>query len=342
MKILGRLLILFASGLLTTTAAQSATLFVRDLGDSGFSTLRQTVADAAPGDTVRISVTGAINLFSALIIDKDLTILPAKGVSTSVEGGSGGDSLFQVTAGDVKLIGFTVKAYSAYGFSGAVGSGIRIATVGGGLNVASGARVTLNRMTFEGNKADYGAAAYNYGTLIVLNSTFSNNAGLNGGSGCGAAIGNEGTLALRNVTFANNLSLCGSVLYQNNPVAVTIMANSLLTNQDGNGGATSGAFCSILGGSLVSLGHNLADETGNSCNLAAPGDLLVSSALIGPLGNYGGPTQTHSLLTGSQAIDAGDDALAPSFDQRGSTRPAGAASDIGAFELLSQTPALAE
>ena len=28
---------------------------------------------------------------------------------------------------------------------------------------------------------------------------------------------------------------------------------------------------------------------------------------LAPLGDYGGPTQTHALLSGSPAIDAGDD-----------------------------------
>jgi len=44
------------------------------------------------------------------------------------------------------------------------------------------------------------------------------------------------------------------------------------------------------------------------------------------------PTETHALLEGSPAIDAGDDKHAPETDQRGVSRPQGDASDIGAFE----------
>ena len=47
---------------------------------------------------------------------------------------------------------------------------------------------------------------------------------------------------------------------------------------------------------------------------------------------------TMALLPGSPAIDGGDDASAPSTDQRGFPRPVGAATDIGAYEYGS--PAL--
>jgi hypothetical protein len=40
--------------------------------------------------------------------------------------------------------------------------------------------------------------------------------------------------------------------------------------------------------------------------------------LLGPLQNNGGPTQTMALLPGSPAIGHGDNAKAPTTDQRGS------------------------
>ena len=54
--------------------------------------------------------------------------------------------------------------------------------------------------------------------------------------------------------------------------------------------------------------------------------------LIGELQNNGGPTETHALLLGSPAIDAGQNGRTAT-DQRGVVRPQGAASDIGAFEF---------
>ncbi len=65
--------------------------------------------------------------------------------------------------------------------------------------------------------------------------------------------------------------------------------------------------------------------------------------LLGPLADNGGPTETHALLLGSPAIDAGDPAFTPppDFDQRGAPfervvdgdNTGGATIDMGAFEL---------
>ena len=53
---------------------------------------------------------------------------------------------------------------------------------------------------------------------------------------------------------------------------------------------------------------------------------------MGALANNGGPTLTHALIEGSLAIDAGNGANAPPFDQRGILRPLQSPSDVGAFE----------
>ena len=59
-------------------------------------------------------------------------------------------------------------------------------------------------------------------------------------------------------------------------------------------------------------------------------------AKLGPLADYGGPTLTHALVSGSPAIDGGNPATpgsggtaCPTTDQRGETRPSGAACDVG-------------
>jgi hypothetical protein len=52
---------------------------------------------------------------------------------------------------------------------------------------------------------------------------------------------------------------------------------------------------------------------------------------VGPLGDNGGPTQTHALADGSPAIDAATESC-PTIDQRGVGRPIGGGCDVGAFE----------
>jgi hypothetical protein len=89
----------------------------------------------------------------------------------------------------------------------------------------------------------------------------------------------------------------------------------------------------ICGAGSVSEGYNLVDDT--SCNLTEPTDLVVANAMLGPLQNNGGPTETHDLLPGSPAIDAGSVSCPPpATDQRGVARPQGTACDIGAVEYL--------
>jgi VCBS repeat-containing protein len=61
------------------------------------------------------------------------------------------------------------------------------------------------------------------------------------------------------------------------------------------------------------------------------------------LQNNGGTTQTHALLAGSIAINAGSNALVPAgltYDQRGGGYPRifGASVDMGAFETLNTAP----
>ena len=89
-----------------------------------------------------------------------------------------------------------------------------------------------------------------------------------------------------------------------------------------------------VSGDLGSQGYNLiGDSTGGSG--FAKSDLLDLDPLLGPLQDNGGPTLTHALLKGSPVIDAGDNADAPDYDQRGEGYPriVGGRIDIGSFEV---------
>jgi hypothetical protein len=69
--------------------------------------------------------------------------------------------------------------------------------------------------------------------------------------------------------------------------------------------------------------------------LNGPGDQINTDPMLGPLQNNGGPTLTHALLPGSQAIDTGDPSFAPPpfTDQRGFPRVANGRIDKGSFEV---------
>jgi hypothetical protein len=94
---------------------------------------------------------------------------------------------------------------------------------------------------------------------------------------------------------------------------------------------------------MISNCYNLSSD--NSCNFNGPGDLNNTDPKLGKLGNYGGPTQTIPLLSGSPAIDAGNpngctdgQGHLLKTDQRGKPRPDNedtGGCDMGAYERQS-------
>src|SRR5690606_22794037 len=72
----------------------------------------------------------------------------------------------------------------------------------------------------------------------------------------------------------------------------------------------------------VTLTNNLVNGTIAGVIVDGGGNLFNEPANLGPLADNGGPTQTHDLLAGSAALDAGDAAFAPppATDQRGLPR----------------------
>jgi hypothetical protein len=75
-------------------------------------------------------------------------------------------------------------------------------------------------------------------------------------------------------------------------------------------------------------------SNGVNGNLVGSADNPIDPQL-GPLDDNGGPTLTHALLSGSPAIDAGNNAYATDWDQRGPGYPriVNGIIDIGAFEV---------
>ena len=226
------------------------------------------------------------------------------------DGGAGGD-------------GSTGLSY-APGSTGGVGGN------GGAIYNNNNSAFALTACTVSGNKAGNGGTG-GIGTSIL---------GQRGGNG-GAGGSGGGIFRTPNASGAVVASL------QNNLIALNKAGSG------GSGGAglqgygTTGAAGSgdDLSGSFVSEGYNLVGYNDSSFDLilvsgGAGTDLIPSSGskinpLLGPLFDNGGPTPTIALLTGSPALDAGDDLVASSLvaDQRGYARLSGAHVDIGAFEV---------
>jgi hypothetical protein len=133
-------------------------------------------------------------------------------------------------------------------------------------------------------------------------------------------------MGVYNCTVSDNAAATGGGLYNFNfnGTANVILSNTILKT------GSSGANLVNSGGTIQSNGHNLSSDNGGGF-LTATGDQINTNPNLGGLAQNGGPTQTHALLTGSPAINAGDDAFAPKLDQRGYLRVG--VSDIGAFEF---------
>ncbi len=254
-------------------------------------------------------------------------------VSGNTAGSSDGEGGGIFAVGPLTLVNSTVSGNT----SGENGGGLLLEII----------PAAIINSAINGNIAGVsGGGIYSSATLSVINSTISsNNSNANGGG----IYNFVGTTSLFNATVTNNLAnadssgvgLGGGVV--NATGVVVNFRNSII-------GKNYSIFVSgfpILNiddclGTITSQGNNILSTT-TDCTVSGRG-VTVADPMLGPLANNGGSTQTHALLTGSPAIDAGDaggctDNLGAilTTDQRGFHRPVFGESalrcDIGAFEV---------
>jgi hypothetical protein len=153
---------------------------------------------------------------------------------------------------------------------------------GGGIYNFDGT-LTVTGCTFTGNNAVYegGGIANFSGRLTVSNSTLVGNYATHGNAE-GGGIYNAGTLTLSNSIVAGNTAFMGPDLSDLSGPVDSRSGYNLIGDGSGLSGISDG------------VNHN---RVGTAANPIDP--------LLAPLGNYGGPTQTFALLTGSPALGAG-------------------------------------
>ena len=192
---------------------------------------------------------------------------------------------------------------------------------GGGIYNDQAGTVTITNSTLSGNSAnEEGGGIYNdqAGTLTITNSTLSGNSAYYGGG-----INNSGTLTTTNSTLSgNSAGWSGGGIY-NNYTSTLNYTNTIIAN------SYSGNDCVNDGNIGINI-NNLVED--GSCSAS-----LHADPKLGPLADNGGPTLTFALLSGSLAIDAGNDtacavASVNNLDQRGVVRPYDAHCDIGSYE----------
>jgi hypothetical protein len=194
----------------------------------------------------------------------------------------------------------------------------------GGGSYNNGGIQTINQSAITGNNSYFGGGIYAKGTLNMLNTTVANNQA-NYVVAYGGGIFAEGMVNLNFVTLLDNLVVGTSV--QDGPSIYR--SSGVLTLK--NTVIKSAASACAGGGAVTSIGFNIA--TDGSCGLNQVSDKTYIDPQLGPLSYHGGPTLTAVPNPGSPALDNGQ-CSGINADQRGVTRPQGAACDSGAVERL--------
>jgi len=262
-----------------------------------------------------------------------------------VSGNSGtGSGVFN--SGTLTLTHSTVSGNGVVGYGGRGMSNTGTATLthstvsgnfGGG--VSNSGTLTLTHSTVSGNRSEGDGGIHNSGTLTLTNSTVSGNRAYACGpcSGTGG-IANVGTATLSNSTVSGNSGLYGGGVNNSSSGTLTL-ARTLISGNSISGYFGYGPSEVENFGTIVANNHNLFGHDGDAGVTGfSPGstDIVPNaplSAILKPLADNGGPTKTHALPVGSPAIgqSPANSGCKPT-DQRGVTRPQGAACDIGAFE----------
>jgi Ca2+-binding RTX toxin-like protein len=227
-------------------------------------------------------------------------------------------------------------------FDSNIASGTGGAIYNDGINSAI-SRITLSSSTLSNNVAGVkGGAIYNNELITIVNSTISGN---HGNATAGAIFNTQtsdgsnlpGSISITNSTITNNSTDNnggGIVNSDSNALNRIDVINSIIA---GNNALM--ADNDVIG-SFNSLGANLIGESDgsngftNNVNLDLVGTIASPfDPVIGDLADKGGSTQTHLLLSGSPAIDSGNNSGGDPVDQRGGRRPTDTTADIGSFEI---------
>lgn len=230
--------------------------------------------------------------------------------------------------------------------------------VGGGIE--NNGTLTITSSTISSNVISTtfasGGGLYNNKTLTITNTTINNNMAL-GSSPNGGGIFQEtpaSVLTLNNVTMSGNTStgVAGAI----DVVGGTANLNNVTITRNSAAGSSGGVYASvptfnfrntILAGNTASTGpdcvavsalnsqdYNLIGDSSGCTISGTTTHNVTGDPKLTPLAYLGGPTQVHGILSGSPALNGGNNSNCLSTDQRGVTRPltGGNPCDIGAFE----------
>ncbi len=292
------------------------------------------------------SVAGTIKLNgTALPIVAGDCFIEGPGANTVTVDGDGKSRIMKIAAG------VTVTVSGLY-FTNGNASG---SDNNGGAFYNDG-NLTINHSNIKNSTGYWGGGIFNTGTFLLLGSTISSNSALDSGG----AITNTGIATIENSTISGNSTATGStggagIDCYGSSAKINLNFCTITANTGANSTANARAGIWMAGGSSLSIantivyGNGTRDIQHGTTNVSSSGyniigtkgsatgflstDKIGVNPLLGPLQNNGGLTPTHTIMSGSPAINASNPNVAPPVsDQRGYSRVVNGRADIGSFE----------
>ena len=279
--------------LFTTVAALAATLTVTNHDDSGPGSLRDSIANAASGDTITFALPtpSTISLTSGeLLIDKNLTVAGPGADSLTIELSSSfilGNPVLHIAEGnfDVTMSGLTVSK----GNGGRFSSGR-----GGGLDNQSSGTVAVSACTISDNFAGDGGGVNNegQGTLNLTDCIVTGNTSIGLGGGVSNEFGNGIVTILRCTISSNSTGSNGGGIWNAGSQTVMTITDSTIADNSVTSSSTA------LGGGI----YNDGMLTIEGCTIANNANTNGSG---GGLFNFSSLTVADSTFFGNTASDSG-------------------------------------
>jgi len=271
-------------------------------------------------------------------------------VNSTVSGNMGTVAGGIANGGTLTLTDSTVSGNTGGGIEGGVWVALTNSTVSDnvGSGISANGIVQVMDSTVSGNTA--GGIVGGEGMLIVTNSTVSGNTATEAGGGIRIHGGSE----TETQAFVVNSTVSGNAASNGSGIAcfsaTLMLLNSTVSDSIyvTSGDATDPPASIVTAATLVegecTQEGSQVTWTSNGYNIESPGDSCgfdqntdkpdVPDPMLEALQNNGGPTETHSLLPGSDAINRIPEAACElEEDQRGEPRPGGTMCDVGAFEV---------
>ncbi|GBF05356.1 hypothetical protein DAERI_040116 [Deinococcus aerius] len=272
---------------------------VTSTADSGPGSLREVLAAAKDGDTLRFTTTGTVTLASPLTLSKDVTVL-ADGVTLDA---AGRGRVLEVAAGaEVTLKGGTLQGGVGQPIESAAPASQALSKATWGGNLINRGNLTLDGTTVTGGKAMNGGGIYNDAgasltlrdVTVTANEAFAPTPDLeNESTGSGGGVANRGTLTVESGTLRDN-----TAYYTGGGIRNTGTLNMRGGHVDGNRctfafSAQDNVFSGCSGGGIVSTGPvTMTGGTvnGNTSTLVGGGLFVFQAPLTLSGGEISGNT----------------------------------------------------